>query len=101
MGGRFLDELGTDPQAGYIHTMAVRRDCAGQGMGVELLDWASGYFAKAGRRKLRLDCYENNARLCRYYDEHGFRTIGHKNWNGAMLLMKERNIQGSRDGHLD
>jgi ribosomal protein S18 acetylase RimI-like enzyme len=86
----FWGELGGDRDSGYIHTMAVRRDFAGRGFGREILDWTGDYFAEAGRVKTRLDCFENNLRLCRYYDESGFRTIGRREWQGEHLVMKER-----------
>lgn len=86
----FWGPLGNDASSGYIHTMTVRRDFSGHGLGRELLDWAGDYFKKSGKIKMRLDCMENNSRLCRYYDEQGFKTIGHKDWNGKPVVMKER-----------
>jgi ribosomal protein S18 acetylase RimI-like enzyme len=86
----FWGELGQDPDAGYIHTMALRREHAGRGLGPELLDWAGGYFGNAGKTKTRLDCIEENTRLCQFYDALGFKTIGRKEWDGEHLVMKER-----------
>jgi ribosomal protein S18 acetylase RimI-like enzyme len=86
----FWSELGNDPSAGYIHTMAVQRSHAGRAFGRELLDWAEDYFKKVGRVKTRLDCIEGNVRLCRFYDDQDFKTIGRKDWNGVGLVMKER-----------
>jgi GNAT superfamily N-acetyltransferase len=86
----FWGDIGKDPDSGYIHTMAVRRDHSGQGLGQELLDWAGTYFATAGKQRMRLDCVGDNLRLCRYYDDLGFRTIGRKDYKDWHLLMKER-----------
>lgn len=86
----FWGELGSDPSAGYIHTMAVKREYAGRGIGGELLNWADDYFEQGGRTRTRLDCIEKNERLCRFYDDLNFKTIGRKDWNGIGLLMKER-----------
>jgi ribosomal protein S18 acetylase RimI-like enzyme len=88
----FWGDLGKDPAVGYIHTMAVSRDHAGRGLGRELLDWTAAYFAKAGRTKVRLDCIEENFRLCRFYDAAGYRTIARKDWEGEQLVMKERRL---------
>jgi GNAT superfamily N-acetyltransferase len=44
----FWGELGSDPDAGYIHTMAVKREYAGRGIGGELLKWADDYFEQGG-----------------------------------------------------
>ncbi len=89
----FWGELGADPDSGYIHTMAVRRDHAGLGLGRELLDWAGNYFAAAKKTKMRLDVVGDNSRLCCFYDDLGFKTIGRKDWKGWHLLMKERNLR--------
>jgi GNAT superfamily N-acetyltransferase len=36
--------------AGYVHRLAVRRSCAGRGIGYRLLDWADGQ-VRAKRRQ--------------------------------------------------
>ncbi len=91
----FWDDMGHDPDSGYIHTMAVRRGYAGLGLGRELLDWAGNYFAAAKKARMRLDVAGDNSRLCRFYDDLGFNTVGRKDWKDWHLLMKERNFDGS------
>ena len=65
-----------EPDAGYVHRVAVRRSFAGRGLGEELLEWADEQVRARGRRYLRLDCMAANARLRRYYEELGFAHCG-------------------------
>jgi ribosomal protein S18 acetylase RimI-like enzyme len=62
--------------AGYVHALAVRRSCAGRGLGARLLGWAEERVARAGRGYLRLDCRAENSALRRYYERHGFEPRG-------------------------
>lgn len=73
-----------DGDAGYLHRLAVRRAYAGRGFGRELLDWASGEVAAAGKRYLRLDCDATNPGLCDYYQTLGFAYRGESGgeWRG-------------------
>jgi len=61
-----------DKQAGYVHSMAIRDDMHGWGIGVTILSWASAQARQNGRQCLRLDCQAGNVRLRRYYEEQGF-----------------------------
>ena len=71
------------PDAGYVHSLAVRRACSGHGIGRALLDWAAGEVARAGRRLLRLDCVAHNAALRAYYESAGFTVRGTRTYPGA------------------
>jgi ribosomal protein S18 acetylase RimI-like enzyme len=62
--------------AGYVHTMAVHRDHAGQGLGARLLDWAAAQVRSSGRQYLRLDCRADNPTLNTYYQRLGFSPQG-------------------------
>lgn len=68
--------------AGYVHSLAVRRAYGGRGIGRELLAWAERTAAAAGKAYLRLDCVAWNEALNAYYREAGFayvRTVGEGN----------------------
>ena len=76
------------PDALYLHSFAVRRSAAGQGLGQAMLDWAAGQAAAAGKRYLRLDCWAGSAPLRAYYAGAGFTfrgetTEGH--WQCALF----------------
>jgi GNAT superfamily N-acetyltransferase len=64
------------PDAGYVHALVVRRAWAGRGVGAQILAWAEGEVADAGRRFLRLDCLAENGALRRYYERLGFEPRG-------------------------
>ncbi len=61
-----------EPDAGYVHRVAVRRSHAGRGIGHQLLDWASEQVRARGRDWLRLDVISDNAPLRTYYEAAGF-----------------------------
>ena len=65
-----------DPSSAlYVHRMVVRRLAAGAGLGGQLLDWAAGRAADAGKRWLRLDAWKTNEALRRYYEAQGFMLV--------------------------
>jgi GNAT superfamily N-acetyltransferase len=57
---------------GYVHRLAVRRSCAGRGIGYRLLDWADMQVRANGGSRLRLDVVTDNGPLRRYYEAAGF-----------------------------
>jgi GNAT superfamily N-acetyltransferase len=59
----------------YVHRMIVRRDVAGQGIGDALLNWADKLVLARGRRLLRLDAWQSNEALHRYYERKGFSQV--------------------------
>jgi GNAT superfamily N-acetyltransferase len=60
----------------YVHALAVRRVPIARGSGLELLQWAARTAAHDGLVAVRLDCWAENRRLRRYYEQVGFRHIG-------------------------
>ena len=67
----------TDPiGAGYVHSLAICDHARGYRLGESLLQWAQGQIAERGRKYIRLDCWAKNPRLCRYYEDLGFRRCG-------------------------
>lgn len=77
--------------AGYVHGLMVHRDCAGRGVGAELLRWAEHQASAAGASELRLDCVETNTRLRTYYARLGFKEVGRRDFDNlysAVLLSK-------------
>jgi len=61
-----------DGDAGYMHRLAVRRSCAGKGIGYRLLDWADMHVQANGGSRLRLDVATENGPFRRYYEAAGF-----------------------------
>lgn len=77
----------------YVHRLAVRRQHAGQGLGLMLLRWAESVACQRGKGYLRLDCWAENPVLVRYYANAGFTQVGEVTvgtWKGALF---ERALQ--------
>lgn len=65
-----------DPQSAlYVHRMAVSRSAAGDGLGMNLLDWAANHAAAKAKRWLRLDAWKDNEGLHGYYRAAGFTLV--------------------------
>jgi len=62
--------------AGYVHGIAIRREYAGKGLGLELLRWAENRVASSGKKYLRLDCTAGNQTLNESYERAGFARRG-------------------------
>ncbi|WP_163543314.1 GNAT family N-acetyltransferase [Occultella kanbiaonis] len=69
-------ELGGEGSAGYLHGLMVARTAAGEGLGGQILEWFCRMSASHGLPAARLDCVATNARLRRYYRDHGFTEQG-------------------------
>ena len=80
------------PDAAYVHKLAVRRACAGQGIGRAIVEWADRTAAKAGRQFLRLDCLGDNPDIRRYYEELGFEHRGDLVLNDRNMSIYERHV---------
>jgi GNAT superfamily N-acetyltransferase len=80
--------------AAYVHSLAVRRDLAGRGIGAAVLAWAEREAAARGRRFLRLDCLAANAGLTAYYERAGFSPIGIVRLGGEAMLLLEKPLPG-------
>jgi protein-tyrosine phosphatase len=66
-----------DPvKALYLHSLAVIRPSAAQGVAGQLLSSALEIATNAGVDELRLDCWAGNERLKRYYVGAGFDPRG-------------------------
>jgi ribosomal protein S18 acetylase RimI-like enzyme len=64
------------PDAVYIHRLAVTSDLHGQNIGAQIIDWVEIKAAAQRRKFLRLDCPEDNEKLCSYYEGLGFVKVG-------------------------
>jgi len=65
-----------DDEGLYVSNLAVRRLWAGQGLGLRMLEWAADRAATMEKSYVRLDCFADNAFLCRYYEQAGFTDRG-------------------------
>jgi ribosomal protein S18 acetylase RimI-like enzyme len=63
-------------EACYLHTLGVSRSVAASGLGNALLDHSCEITKQRGFPELRLDCWDGNVRLRRFYAEAGFEYRG-------------------------
>jgi ribosomal protein S18 acetylase RimI-like enzyme len=68
----FWSDAGEDGTAGYVHTLAIHRDHAGQRLVGPFFQWACEQIAARGRPLLRIDCAAHNQKLVDYYTSFGF-----------------------------
>jgi GNAT superfamily N-acetyltransferase len=76
--------------AGYLHTLAVRTNRAGQGLGADIVRWAEYEVRGRGRRALRLDCAAENRALGAYYERLGFVVAGTASVGGETMMLFEK-----------
>jgi ribosomal protein S18 acetylase RimI-like enzyme len=92
---------GLDGKAGYVHGLAVSRRAAGNGIGLQMLEWSANRIAQNARNLVRLDCMANNELLCNYYRRAGFADAGvydvvrTGSWERLFVQLFERTIQRS------
>jgi protein-tyrosine phosphatase len=60
------------PDAGYVHKLAVRPVYSGQNVGLEMLRWAEAEARRAGKPFLRLNCLAADPKIRHYYEQAGF-----------------------------
>ncbi len=58
--------------AGYIHKLAIRPAYAGQGVGLQMLNWAEKKTKTQGKKFLRLNCMAEDRKIRDYYEKAGF-----------------------------
>jgi GNAT superfamily N-acetyltransferase len=80
----------TPGAAYYIHGFAVRRSAAG--LGRALLGWVEAEARAAGKQYLRLDCWDANTALCRYYEAAGFQRRGRRDMRGRLCALYEKQV---------
>lgn len=78
--------------AGYVHSLAVRRAFAGMGVGRQLLQWAENTAAANGKQYLRLDCTAENPVLRSYYEQAGFTHRGDIEDNDWKASLYEKSV---------
>jgi GNAT superfamily N-acetyltransferase len=59
----------------YLHRLVVRRSAAGQELGAKILEWAADLARSRGKTLLRLDAWNSNLGLHKYYVDRGFKPV--------------------------
>ena len=77
-------------ESAYIHSLAVRRDLAGQQIGAQILTAIANIARARNRTTLRLDCVASNHRLIAYYRAQCFTPVGDIDIADARMTLMER-----------
>ena len=85
------------PDAAYVHKLAVSRASAGRQIGLAMVEWADQTAAAAGRDFLRLDCLRDNPGIRAYYERLGFEHRGDLVVNGRDMSIYERRVHTPRN----
>lgn len=78
--------------AGYISFFYMLPEYRGSRLGIQLLGEAVSVFRPLGYDKLRLSCGADNLRGMRFYERHGFRTIGSRQESFGTIHLLEKYI---------
>lgn len=81
-----------EDNAGYIHSLTVRRKFYNQGIGQKILNIIEDICRDNGKKYLRLDCGENITKLCEYYEKNGFHKKGFVELFGERLKLQEKEL---------
>jgi ribosomal protein S18 acetylase RimI-like enzyme len=84
--------------AGYVHGLAIRRDFAGMGLGLEMLRRAEHMVYRVKRECLRLDCVADSEALNEYYRRAGFGYRGRAVVRGLAVSLYEKRVGVSGPG---
>ena len=84
--------------AGYVHGLAIRREFAGKGLGLEMLRRAGQMVSRSEREYLRLDCVADNEALNEYYRRAGFARKGSSVVRGLAVALYEKRVGVSGAG---
>lgn len=57
----------------YIHKLAVKRMYAGMGISTKLIDFSKNLAYRRKIETIRLDCNKQRTKLCKLYENNGFR----------------------------
>jgi len=74
----YWDEIGLDDKVKYVHSLVVRPEFSGLGIGKAVMLKIIGNLKSEGVEKFRLDCDGSNPKLCKYYESYGFKKVGEK-----------------------
>jgi GNAT superfamily N-acetyltransferase len=69
----------------YLHTLAVRPDLRGTGLGSWMIEWVETSARERGKTTVRLDCLAHSKPLRRYYRKAGYEERGVKQMNPTWL----------------
>lgn len=82
--------------AACVHTLAVRRNRAGERIGAAVVNWAEDQARVQKRQLLRLDCGAENRGLDAYYEGLGLVAVEPAMIGGQPVMLFEKDLAGDR-----
>ena len=79
-------------KAAYVHSLTIKREFAGQGLGALFLQKIEDKLRSEGIFKFRLDCMQSNTGLCDYYENQGFIKVGEVEVSWVMQNLYEKKL---------
>ncbi len=76
----------------YVHSLVIKNAFSGKGLGEQTLATIAERAKNAGCRYLRLDADAHNPKLCRYYEQLGFRQVGQKQLPISTYKLYQREV---------
>ncbi len=86
----FWHHLRKDELAYWVHTMGVDPDYIGRGLGAGILADIEKKARFGGKKFVRLDCMDDNPKLCSFYESHGFQKAGTQPWKEWRVRLYEK-----------
>ena len=80
-------------RAATLHKLVVTREFAGRGLGGRLVAWAESWAREHDRLLLRLDCWDGNRFLRKFYRDLGFEELQVVESHGAPVRLFERRLR--------
>ena len=71
------------PDVACVAQFAVEPRLQGRGLGTRLMDFAEARAREKGAAEVALDTAEGASHLIRFYENRGYRSIGHAQWDGV------------------
>lgn len=82
----------TEDKAAYIHSLVVKNDFKGQGIGAKVLNIIEEELKDKKIDFFRLDCNGENTRLCSYYEREGFEKVGEIKMPHSLNFLYEKKL---------
>ncbi len=79
-------------KAVYVHSLVVRRNFSGKGVGSNILNAVAQKAKNENINLFRLDCNAANKDLCNYYEKLGFVKVGEKQMPHSLNNLYEKNL---------
>lgn len=89
----YWGEKGLENNVTYVHSLVVRPDFSGLGIGKTVMLKLIENLKSEGLKKFRLDCDGSNQRLCQYYESYGFKKVGEKETPYALNNLYEMSLR--------